>query len=261
MATLCIIDYWSYYVIALSVLLAYLSTLIHSRLQVIRTTAYVKEEVNTGYLNIDHYKQLILYFSSASLKLYTMRIWSLVFLGLLISATNYCTSPCHGNTSVLCIESERQALLRFKQDLMDPDNRLNSWSAAELDCCNWTGIVCDSLTGHVQELNLSYSESEYDQGRSMFNGSINLSLLELKHLKLLDLSYNNFGGNPIPSFIGSLVSLRYLKLSMAGFKGLVPHQLGNLSSLHYLVVEGNYERDGQNSLYVDNLDWLSSMHS
>ncbi|XP_050246646.1 receptor-like protein 50 isoform X2 [Quercus robur] len=60
---------------------------------------------------------------------------------------------CYGNSEVHCIQSEQQALLRFKQDLTDPLNRLASW-AGDGDCCQWVGVVCNNVTGHVQELHL-----------------------------------------------------------------------------------------------------------
>ncbi|KAK6278777.1 hypothetical protein POUND7_019044 [Theobroma cacao] len=75
----------------------------------------------------------------------------------------------------------------------------------------------------------------------------------LKHLNCLDLSNNAFEGIPIPKFLGSIESLRYLNISRAGFKGLVPHQLGNLSSLQILNLHGN------DHLYVANLQWLSGL--
>ncbi|XP_050246641.1 receptor-like protein EIX2 isoform X6 [Quercus robur] len=60
---------------------------------------------------------------------------------------------CYGISEVHCIQSEQQALLRFKADLTDPLNRLASW-AGDGDCCQWEGVVCNNVTGHVQELNL-----------------------------------------------------------------------------------------------------------
>ncbi|XWS13922.1 hypothetical protein CRYUN_Cryun36dG0080400 [Craigia yunnanensis] len=152
----------------------------------------------------------------------------------------------------------------FKQDLIDHANRLGSWSLDE-DCCWWEGVVCDNMTGHVLELHLrnpqpvtddynSAAEFEAIEG-SKLRGKINPSLLKLKHLSCLDLSNNAFGGIPIPKFLGSIESLRYLNLSYAGFGGLVPHQLGNLSSLQYLNLYTNYA----DNLYVANLQWLSGL--
>ena len=140
------------------------------------------------------------------------------------------------------------------------------WVAGELDCCKWAAIVCDNRTGHVKELNLRnpldplqvYRET-YE--RFMLQGSISPSLLHLKHLSYLDLSYNNFGGIPIPSFIGSLASLTQLGLYEAGFEGLVPYQLRNLSSLRELGVRGACVYMGEAKLYVDNLHWVSLLPS
>ena len=64
---------------------------------------------------------------------------------------------------------------------------------------------------------------------------------------------NYFGGRTIPSFLGSVGSLRYLDLSYAGFGGVVPYQLGNLSTLLYLDLGYN------DWLYVENLDWISHL--
>jgi Leucine-rich repeat (LRR) protein len=195
-----------------------------------------------------------------------------LFLGLLITLATLDPTFCSGVSEVHCIQSERQALLKIKQDLIDPSNRLDSW-AVNGNCCQWFGVVCNNVTGHVQELHLQsvpppvpeyfYIQAQYEAeiqayARSMFGGMINPSLLDLKHLRYLDLSHNNFGLiAPIPEFLGSIKSLRYLNLFGAGFFGLIPPQLGNLSNLHYLNLGGF----GYNFLSVMNLQWLSSLPS
>ncbi|KAK6144070.1 hypothetical protein DH2020_020890 [Rehmannia glutinosa] len=137
---------------------------------------------------------------------------------------SYCIGNSR-NTITACPEIEKQALLSFKQSLKDPSN-----------------LFCSNLTGHVIQLHLQ-----------SLSGKINPSLLNLKHLRSLDLSQNNFE-ETIPFFIGSLTSLEYLNLSGAGFYGKIPHNIGNLSNLHTLVLKDNSE-----SLEVDSLEWLSGL--
>ncbi|WCJ29604.1 Receptor-like protein EIX2 [Euphorbia peplus] len=175
------------------------------------------------------------------------------------------------------IESERAALLHFKNGLSDPSDRLSDWVPDKSDCCTWTGVVCNNITARVVELHLrtlSYEEyygpdyyyrdyfsdfSEYDEyyQKSAFGGKVSSSLLELKHLSYLDLSYNDFGGVSIPKFIGSLQNLRYLNLSQAGFGEMIPPQLGNLTNLHYL----NLHSSDMYDLDLASLDWVSNLFS
>ncbi|XVE81934.1 hypothetical protein DITRI_Ditri15bG0106300 [Diplodiscus trichospermus] len=188
----------------------------------------------------------------------------ILVLAFLISPATVYINLCAGSfINEGCIESERQALFMFKQDLIDHANRLGSWSHDE-DCCRWDGVACDNVTGHVLELHLGNPQLMDDFGRaaeaesierSMLRGKINPSLLKLKHLSYLDLSNNAFGSVTIPKFLGSIESLRHLDLSNAGFGGLVPHQLGNLSSLRFL----NLQTDFADNLYVANLQWLSGL--
>ncbi|XP_044473375.1 receptor-like protein EIX2 [Mangifera indica] len=168
-------------------------------------------------------------------------------------------SLCKGISSVGCLQSERLALLRFKQDLIDPANRLISWTSDRGDCCTWSGIVCDNLTGHVLELSLrtppekevvSLAEDDARE-RSKLSGKINPSLVDLKHLSSLDLSDNNFEGVEIPRFLGSMQNLRYLNLSLNSFQGMIPPQLGNLSNLQYLGLG--------DMLHVKSFWWLSRL--
>ncbi|GKU97769.1 hypothetical protein SLEP1_g10861 [Rubroshorea leprosula] len=186
-----------------------------------------------------------------------------LFLAFLFLITNVTIiSNCNGNSvHAVCIESEKEALLKFKQGIVDRTNRLASWHFNG-DCCRWTGIVCNNVTGHVIELNLRVPTLDYNYDsvafeayvRSWLGGKISPSLLHLKHLSYLDLSNNDFGGIHIPKFFGSLGSLRYLNLSYSVFGGKVPHHLGNLSYLKYLDL-------GKNNLHVETLHWLSSLSS
>ncbi|KAH9669520.1 hypothetical protein KPL70_021820 [Citrus sinensis] len=159
-------------------------------------------------------------------------------------------SFCSGSTYVSCLESEREALLKFKQDLKDPSNRLVSWNISDGDCCKWAGVICHNTTGHVLQLLLG---NPYEM--SKLGGKINPSLLGIKHLNYLDLSGNNFEGIEIPKFLGLMGKLRYLNLSGAGFVGMIPHQIGNLSNLQYLDLNWNF---GNNA---ETLSWLSSLSS
>nr|XP_024924446.1 receptor-like protein EIX2 [Ziziphus jujuba var. spinosa] len=111
-----------------------------------------------------------------------------------------------------CIDSERQALLDFKQGLEDYHNTLSSWTSGEgEDCCLWRGVKCDNKTNHVVVLRLGdhvlepgnfghdYSRYFHDfdyyviiEPNSRFGGEIGSSLVELKYLRHLDLSFNDF---------------------------------------------------------------------
>ncbi|XVF57818.1 hypothetical protein PTKIN_Ptkin07bG0013000 [Pterospermum kingtungense] len=154
-----------------------------------------------------------------------------------------------------CNPKERKALLNFKEGLTDPSGRLSFWQGK--DCCSWAGVRCSEL-GHVTKLKLpNLNSSNPDVLNSMayaLGGEINPSLLELKYLKHLDLSFNDFGGVPLPNFIGSLKTLRYLNLSGASFGRSLPSFLGNLTSLRYLDLNSCFGDSNKNDL-----QWLSTL--
>ncbi|WOK92573.1 LRR receptor-like serine/threonine-protein kinase FLS2 [Canna indica] len=156
---------------------------------------------------------------------------------------------------IRCIESEMKALLAIQSDMYDPGNWLSSWNND--DCCKWRGVTCDNTTsGHVTRLDLRYPYST-DYYDDIGASKVNPSLLELKHLKYLDLSMNYFAGAHIPKMIALLVHLEYLNLSYTSFSGLIPPQLGNLSSLRRLGLGS----DSYDLLRANDLDWLSRIPS
>ncbi|XP_060670882.1 receptor-like protein EIX2 [Ziziphus jujuba] len=165
-----------------------------------------------------------------------------------------------------CMESDREALIDFKNGLHDPANRLSSWKGS--NCCHWWGINCENTTGAVIAVDLrnprptyNYDDESLDRyGFWSLSGEIKPSLMKIKSLRRLDLSFNTFNDNLIPDFFGSFKNLQYLNLSHVGFSGAIPLNLGNLSCLQYLDVSCDdiWERS---SLFVDNLKWLTGLIS
>ncbi|XP_040866339.1 receptor-like protein EIX1 [Glycine max] len=188
-------------------------------------------------------------------------IYILVFVQLWLFSL-----PCRES---VCIPSERETLLKFKNNLNDPSNRLWSWNPNNTNCCHWYGVLCHNLTSHLLQLHLNTSPSAfyhdyYDDGfyrrfdeeayrRWSFGGEISPCLADLKHLNYLDLSGNYLlgAGMAIPSFLGTMTSLTHLNLSHTGFYGKIPPQIGNLSNLVYL------DLGGYSDLFAENVEWVS----
>ncbi|MCD7446607.1 hypothetical protein HAX54_010799 [Datura stramonium] len=169
---------------------------------------------------------------------------------------------------VRCIESERNALLRFKQSLTDPSDRLTSWIGEE--CCIWKGVSCDIQTGNVISLDLKDTSGNCYQKKmgnlisgnsSCLGGKISPALLDLQHLEYFDLGGNDFQGLATPNFLGSLEKLQYLNLSHSSLVG-IPPSFGNLSSLQYLSLRAySYPYDTVESSWIKDLNWASGLSS
>ena len=152
-----------------------------------------------------------------------------------------------------CVASERDALLTFKEGINNLSRRLlSSWEGQ--DCCRWRGVMCSNRTGHVVKLDLRVDPDEFPW--ASISSDISPSLLALEHLNYLDLSFNDFGYQQIPKFMGSFKNLKYLNLSNANFGGSVPPQLGNLTKLLHLDLGGNYYLQS-----VDLIAWLPRLSS
>ncbi|KAB2620855.1 leucine-rich repeat receptor-like protein kinase [Pyrus ussuriensis x Pyrus communis] len=153
---------------------------------------------------------------------------------------------------VRCFEREREALLAFKHGLVDHYHLLSSWGREEhkQDCCKWVGVHCSNRTNHVTQLHLGWyslneTYSHQQKGDTQYinyflqGKMMSPKLLELQHLKYLDLSSINFNGTRLPYFIGSLSNLKHLDLYGASFGGRFPSQVGNLTHLQYLDLRWN----------------------
>ncbi|XP_015967140.1 receptor-like protein 34 [Arachis duranensis] len=156
---------------------------------------------------------------------------------------------------VKCAEQERQALLHFKAAMVDDYGILSSWKGR--DCCHWNGVRCSNLTSHVISLDLhgDVIQNEYTYVERFLRGKIPSSLVELQHLRYLNLSFNYFGDYHIPEFFGNLTSLRYLDLSFCHFGGRIPTQFGSLPHLTYLNLNRN-ELEGSIPYQLGNLSKL-----
>lgn len=175
------------------------------------------------------------------------------------------------NMTVGCAEQEAQALLKFKHTLTDDFQMLSSWVGNE--CCQWKRVYYDGSSGNVIGLDLRANRSEFTfpfpmymiRDGIIYNGGLenylagddlDSSLAELRHLKYLDLSGNDFRGSQIPEFIGSLDKLSYPNLSNACFSGVIPHNIGNLSNLKVLDLS-----EESSNLIADDMVWVSGLLS
>ncbi|XP_058216930.1 receptor-like protein Cf-9 [Rhododendron vialii] len=138
----------------------------------------------------------------------------------------------------LCRPDQRSALLQFKHmftlnndassecfDSAIPSYpKTLSWDEKATDCCNWDGITCDGLTGHVVGIDLSCSQ---------LYGTIhpNSSLFLLSHLQRLNLANNYFNKSRISVAFGNFASLTHLNLSFSAFSGSIPSELSLLPKL------------------------------
>ncbi|KAM3346164.1 hypothetical protein ACQJBY_020607 [Aegilops geniculata] len=194
----------------------------------------------------------------------TNLLLTLISLSILPFFTNGALQPQHQHAhGGGCIPAERAALLSFKEGIRSNNtNILASWQGQ--DCCQWRGVSCSNRTGHVIKLHLRNPNvpletlgNYYDAcgGANALFGEISPSLLSLKRLEHLDLSWNCLLGtnSQIPHLLGSMGNLRYLNLSGIPFTGRMPSHLGNLSKLRYLDLgycPGMYSTD---------ITWLTNL--
>ena len=151
-----------------------------------------------------------------------------LIIGFLFVSSSFLisTSTSSFYSSSLCHPQDSSALLHFKHsfsifnytsygcDDNIRESKTVSWKNGT-NCCTWSGVTCDKVTGNVIQLNLHCSQLQ---------GIIhsNSTLFFLPHLRSLDLSFNDFTGSQISPNFARLTSLRHLNLSYSYFVGQVP---------------------------------------
>ncbi|CAE6071048.1 unnamed protein product [Arabidopsis arenosa] len=164
----------------------------------------------------------------------------------------FCSSE--SQTTFTCHPHDLEALRDFIANL---EPKLDGWinSSSSTDCCNWTGITCNSnnirrvtkleLFNKKLSGNLSESLGKLDEirvlnlSRNFIRDSIPLSIFNLMNLQTLDLSSNDLSGE-IPRSM-NLPSLQILDLSSNGFNGSLPsHICHNSTQIRVVKLAENY---------------------
>ncbi|XP_028760180.1 receptor-like protein EIX1 [Neltuma alba] len=150
------------------------------------------------------------------------------------------------NRVISCNENDQRLLLIFKQEVVDTENQLSSWTAEE-DCCLWEGVHCDNITGRVTELSLSTTYA--------LEGDINLCVLQLEFLNYLDLSGNDFKAVSMPPCQISKSPFDAHKFHNQSLGTPSNHSTSFSVALRYLNFSHNLD------LVINDLHWLSQLSS
>jgi hypothetical protein len=165
-------------------------------------------------------------------------------------------------------ESDRLALLDFKNQISeDPLQIMSLWNDSTR-FCNWFGVTCSPSRKRVMFLNLeaqrlagyitpSIRNLTYLTGINLednsFYGKILQEVGRLRRLQHLNLTLNSFGGN-LPTNLSHCTELRFLSVPANKLVGQIPEQYSSLSKLVVL-------RLGKNNLTGTILAWIGNFSS
>ncbi|XP_077217118.1 LRR receptor-like serine/threonine-protein kinase EFR [Tasmannia lanceolata] len=150
-------------------------------------------------------------------------ICSFLLYVTLLSCTNF--SLVWSESNLLGNETDRLALLAFKNGITnDPLAALASWNQT-LHFCQWNGVSCSAQqVQRVIALNLT--------GQSV-SGILSPHITNLTFLSTIDLTDNYFHG-VIPPQIGYLLQLQQIYLRNNSFEGEIPTNITHCSELRVI---------------------------
>nr|XP_023899021.1 putative receptor-like protein kinase At3g47110 [Quercus suber] len=148
---------------------------------------------------------------------------------LFFASSLLCLQPVAITATAPTNETDRLALLKFKEFIPhDPYKILSSWNGS-LHFCNWHGITCGRRHQRVTGLDL--------QGYNL-GGSISLAIGNLSFLRFINLQNNSFYGK-IPQEFGHLFRLQRLQLNNNTLGGEIPSNLSICSNLRSIRLHEN----------------------
>ena len=144
----------------------------------------------------------------------------------------------------------------FRGPLPDSFTNLQNLKTLYLHTNAWTGVVFDILKDFksLEFLDIAFNEFEGTLptdlgsmvnltsvfvGHNKFEGKIPNEIGNCKKLKELQVDGLYGMGGKIPTTLGQLSNLEFLKLDTCDFTGVLPRQLGNLKELTFLDVSAN----------------------
>ncbi|XP_022722119.1 LRR receptor-like serine/threonine-protein kinase GSO1 [Durio zibethinus] len=207
--------------------------------------------------------------------------WVWVMMNVLVLGATYSDG---------CLEQQRLALLQLKRFFNDRQY-LRTWTGeVGSDCCRWEFVECNITTRRVTELSLNWMKSvnqkwylnaslflPFEELRSLYLQGNEIAgfvenegfekLSKLKHLEILDLSYNHI--ESLRSSHGNgrqlrLINLQVLDLSDNPFNNSILADLSgfsNLKSLNLRQNQLNGSIDIKELCLLSNLETLDMSHN
>lgn len=171
---------------------------------------------------------------------------------LSLSLLLFVSLPSPSLAAAKCNADDKKVLLQIKAGLNNP-YYLASWNP-DTDCCSWYALDCDSKTGRVIHITI------FDD--TNVSAQIPAAIGDLPYLQMLDMNRLPNLVGPIPSSIGKLTRLTFLRLKSNGLSGALPTSLGQLKQLTFLDLSFNkFSGSLPAGLTQLNLDALDVSHN